>query len=215
MTIDTHALGFGYGERAVYALEGSVAIAGALVQWFRDNLNLIAKSSDIEPLARSVADNGGIYIVPAFSGLFAPYWRSDARGIVAGLTGYATKAHLARAVLEATAFQTRDVLDAMRKDSGVVPKSLRVDGGMAVNDLLMQFQADILDLPVIRPAVTETTALGAAYAAGLAVGFWSGLDHLRKTWREDRSWQPRMAGEKREHMLTDWRKAVDRSMHWV
>jgi glycerol kinase len=203
------------GERTVYALEGSVAIAGALVQWFRDNLNLIAKSSDIEPLARSVADNGGVYIVPAFSGLFAPYWRSDARGIVAGLTGYATKAHLARAVLEATAFQTRDVLDAMRKDSGVVPKSLRVDGGMAVNDLLMQFQADILDLPVIRPAVTETTALGAAYAAGLAVGFWSGLDHLRKAWREDRSWQPRMSGEKREHMLTNWRKAVERSMRWV
>ncbi len=203
------------GQPAVYALEGSVAIAGALVQWLRDNLNLISKSSDIETLARSVPDNGGVYFVPAFSGLYAPYWRSDARGIVAGLTAYATKAHLARAVLEATAFQTRDVLDAMRDDSGVVPKALRVDGGMAVNDLLMQFQADVLDIPVIRSAVTETTALGAAYAAGLAVGFWNGLDHLRQAWREDKSWQPQMSGETRARLLTEWHKAIERSLNWV
>jgi glycerol kinase len=203
------------GEKAVYALEGSVAIAGALVQWLRDNLNLIGSSAEIEPLARSVADNGGIYIVPAFSGLFAPYWQSNARGIIAGLTGYAGKAHLARAVLEATAFQTHDVLDAMRKDSGVEPKSLRVDGGMVVNDLLMQFQADILDLPVIRPAVIETTALGAAYAAGLAVGFWNSLDDLSKCWREDKSWKPNMNTESRERLLTGWRKAIERSMNWM
>lgn len=203
------------GQPAVYALEGSVAVAGALVQWLRDNLNLIGKSSEIEALARSVPDNGGVYIVPAFSGLFAPYWHSNARGIIAGLTGYAGKGHLARAVLEATAFQTRDVLDAMRKDSGVVPKNLRVDGGMAVNDLLMQFQADILDLPILRPAVVETTALGAAYAAGLAVGFWNGLDDLRKSWREDKSWQPRMKESTRERLLADWHKAIERSMHWV
>jgi glycerol kinase len=203
------------GQPAVYALEGSIAITGALVQWMRDNLNLIAASNDIEPLARSVADNGGVYIVPAFSGLFAPYWRSDARGIIAGLTGYASKGHLARAVLEATAFQTRDVLDAMRKDSGVVPKALRVDGGMAVNDLLMQFQSDVLEIPVIRSAVTETTALGAAYAAGLAVGFWTGLDHLRQSWREDKSWWPKMPATTRERLLSEWHKAVERSMNWV
>ena len=203
------------GQPAIYALEGSVAVAGALVQWLRDNLKLIERSADIEPLARSVADNGGVYIVPAFSGLFAPYWRSDARGIIAGLTAYAGKAHLARAVLEATAFQTRDVLDAMRKDSGVIPVNLRVDGGMAVNELLMQFQADVLNLPVVRPVVTETTALGAAYAAGLAVGFWNDFDHLRKAWRADKSWTPAMESATRDRLLGGWRKAIERSLDWT
>src|SRR6185437_15898173 len=195
-------------ERACYALEGSIAIAGSLVQWMRDNLGLISSSPDIEVLARSVADNGGVYFVPAFAGLFAPYWRSDARGIVAGLTGYANKGHLARAVLEASAYQTCDVLDAMRKDSNVSLSSLRVDGGMARNDLLMQFQADVLNVPVVRPKVTETTALGAAYAAGLAAGFFRGLDDLRAAWQADKTWTPAMEDSVRKRLMDGWRKAV-------
>lgn len=177
-------------QKAVYALEGSIAIAGALVQWLRDNLGLIQKSTDVEALARTVDDSAGIYFVPAFSGLFAPHWRSDARGVIVGLTRYVNKGHLARAVLEATAYQTREVLDAMENDSGVRLKVLKVDGGMVFNELLMQFQADILDVPVIRPEVAETTALGAAYAAGLAVGFWKNLDELRLNWGKDKEWTP-------------------------
>ncbi len=199
----------------VYALEGSIAIAGALVQWLRDNLGLIEKSSEIEALARSVDDNGGVYIVPAFSGLFAPYWRSDARGIIAGLTRYANKGHLARAALEAVAYQTRDVLAAMESDSGVHLQTLKVDGGMVVNELLMQFQADMLGAPVIRPRVTETTALGAAYAAGLAVGYWPDLDALRANWKEDRRWLPQMDPEQRARYYASWKKAVARSFGWT
>jgi glycerol kinase len=200
---------------AVYALEGSIAVAGSLVQWLRDNLGLIRSSSEIEALARTVADNGGVYFVPAFAGLFAPHWRSDARGVVAGLTGYANKGHLARAALEATAYQTRDVLDAMQKDSGVPLKSLRVDGGMSANDLLMQFQADVLGIPVVRPKVTETTALGAAYAAGLAVGFWDSFDHLRANWQQDQTWTPRMDQPSRDRLHREWLKAIDRSLGWA
>ncbi len=198
----------------VYALEGSVAMAGSLVQWLRDNLGMIRSSDEIEALARTVADNGGVYFVPAFSGLFAPHWRSDARGLVAGLTGYATRGHLARAVLEATAFQTLDVLDAMRKDSGLALASLRVDGGMSRNDLLMQFQADLLGVPVTRPTVTETTALGAAYAAGLAVGFWDDFAHLRSHWKADRSWQPTFSPFDRDRLHARWLAAVERSLGW-
>jgi glycerol kinase len=203
------------GEPPHYALEGSIAVAGSLVQWVRDNLGLIERSPQIEELARSVVDNGGVYIVPAFSGLFAPYWRSDARGIIAGLTAYANRGHLARAVLEATAYQTLDVLQAMQADSGVTLSALRVDGGMAANDLLMQFQADMLGVPVHRPTVTETTALGAAYAAGLAVGYWSDLDDLRKCWRADRVWEPKMPASERAELHAQWKKAVERSMGWV
>ena len=202
-------------EPATYALEGSIAMAGSLVQWLRDALGLIRTSAEVETLANSVSDNGGVYFVPAFSGLFAPYWRSDARGLVAGLTGYANKGHLARAVLEATAYQTHAVLDAMRKDSGVALKSLRVDGGMAVNDLLMQFQADILDVPVVRPHVAETTAQGAAYAAGLAIGYWKDSDHLRSCWREDKTWTPSMDASLRQRLLAGWGKAVERAMGWA
>ncbi len=201
-------------EPACYALEGSVAVAGSLVQWLRDNLGLIADSSEIESLARSVADNGGVYFVPAFAGLFAPHWRSDARGVIAGLTGYANKGHIARAVLEATAFQTLDVLDAMKKDCGLNLKVLRVDGGMAGNELLMQFQADLLGVPVVRPAVTETTALGAAYAAGLATGFWKSTDDLRRNWRADRQWEPRMESAERARLQSHWQQAVERAMGW-
>jgi glycerol kinase len=190
-------------------------VAGSLVQWLRDNLGLIAKSADVEPLARTVADNGGLYFVPAFSGPVRPYWRGDAPRRIAGMTAYANKGHLARAVLEAAAFQTRDVLDAMERDSGVKLTNLRVDGGMAVNDLLMQFQADVLGVPVTRPTVTETTALGAAYAAGLSVGFWSGTDELRKQWRADKTWQPALGDADRGRLLAEWRKAVERSMGWV
>ena len=175
-------------QQPVYCLEGSIAIAGALVQWLRDNLDLIGSAPEIEALARTVDDNGGAYIVPAFSGLFAPYWRADARGAIVGLTRFVNKGHLARAALEAAAYQTRDIVEAMNRDSGVALHKLKVDGGMVANDLLMQIQADILDVPVIRPQVTETTALGAAYAAGLAVGFWSGTDELRRNWKEDRTW---------------------------
>ena len=203
------------GRPAAYALEGSIAVAGSLVQWLRDNLGLIRSSSEVEALARTVNDNGGVYFVPAFAGLFAPHWRSDARGVVAGLTGYANKGHLARAALEATAYQTRDVLDAMQKDSGVALKSLRVDGGMAANDLLMQFQSDVLGIPVIRPKVTETTALGAAYAAGLAVGFWPDLDALRANWHQDRTWTPKMDATTRDRLHGEWLKAVERSLGWV
>jgi glycerol kinase len=198
-----------------YALEGSVAITGALVQWMRDNLGLIHKSSDIEDLAESVEDNGGIYFVPAFSGLFAPHWRSDARGVIVGLTRFVNKGHLARAVLEATAYQTREVLEAMREDSGVDLAVLKVDGGMVANELLMSFQADILGVPVVRPAVAQTTALGAAYAAGLAVGYWNGLEELRNNWQAERTWEPRMDVGTRDRLYSGWRKAVDRSLNWV
>lgn len=200
---------------AVYALEGSVAITGALVQWLRDNLGLIQKSTDIEALARSVRDNGGVYFVPAFSGLYAPYWRSDARGVIAGLTRYANKGHLARAVLEATAYQTREVLEAMEKDSEIHLFSLRTDGGMVENDFLMQFQADILNIPVLRPVIKETTALGTAYAAGLAVGYYSDLDDLRQNWALDQTWQPHMDETQRDTYYRQWKKAVTRSFAWV
>lgn len=200
---------------AIYALEGSVAITGALVQWLRDNLGLISSSQEIETLARTVDDNGGIYFVPAFSGLFAPYWRSDARGVIVGLTRYIKKGHLARAVLEATAFQTKEILEAMRQDSGVELKSLKVDGGMVRNELLMQFQADILNVPVIRPVITETTALGAAFAAGLCVQYWSGLEDLRKHWQVDKVWQPIMSEEERQRQYRYWLKAVERSFDLV
>ncbi|HTQ61880.1 MAG TPA: glycerol kinase GlpK [Candidatus Solibacter sp.] len=200
---------------ACYALEGSVAISGALVQWVRDNLGMIEKSADIETLARTVKDNGGIYFVPAFSGLYAPYWKENARGVIAGLTRYVNKGHLARAVLEATAFQTREVVEAMEKDSGIALSSLRVDGGMVANELLMQFQADILNREVVRPVVQETTALGAAYAAGLAVGFFSGLDELRANWAVDQTWTPHFAEAEREELYKQWKKAVHRSFDWV
>lgn len=209
-------LGYKIGANpAVYALEGSIAIAGALVQWLRDNLGLIEKSSDVEKLASAVEDNGGLYFVPAFSGLFAPYWRSDARGVMVGMTRYINKHHIARAALEATAYQTLEVLDAMEKDSGVQLTALKVDGGMVFNELLMQFQADILNVPVIRPRVAETTALGAAYAAGLAVGFWKDQDELRANWGKEREWQPQMQPEQRAHLYSDWKKAVTRTFDWA
>ena len=200
---------------AVYALEGSVAITGALVQWIRDNFGLIEKSSDIEPLARTVKDNGGVYFVPAFSGLYAPYWKDNARGVIAGLTRQTNKGHLARAVLEATAFQTREVVEAMEKDAGFPVEVLRTDGGMVINDLLMQFQADILDRPVVRPAVQETTALGAAYAAGLAVGFFEDLSDLRSRWSVDHTWKPQMEAAQRQQLYGFWKKAVTRSFDWL
>ncbi len=204
------------GENApVYALEGSIAVTGSLVQWIRDNLGMIAAAPEIEEHARSVDDNGGCYFVPAFSGLFAPYWRSDARGAIVGLTRYVNKGHLARAVLEATAFQSREVIDAMNADSGVPLKSLKVDGGMVGNELLMQFQADILGVPVIRPVVAETTALGAAYAAGLAVGFWEGEDDIRNNWAKDKEWTPSMDDADREKTFGRWKKAVTRTFDWV
>ena len=209
-------LGYKIGDQpAVYCLEGSIAITGALVQWIRDNLGLISKSSEIEALAKTVDDNGGIFFVPAFSGLYAPYWKSDARGVIVGLTRYINKGHLARAVLEATAFQTREVLDAMNKDSGVALTALKVDGGMVFNELLMQFQSDILGVPVIRPTVAETTALGAAYAAGLAAGFWSKVEDLRANWGKDREWQPKMDAAHREKQYKLWKKAVTRAFDWV
>jgi glycerol kinase len=201
--------------KAVYALEGSIAIAGALVQWLRDNLGMIASSAEIEALAQQAEDNGGVYFVPAFSGLFAPYWRSDARGAIVGLTRYANKAHLARAVLEATAWQTREVLDAMEQDSGVTLKALKVDGGMVYNNTLMQFQSDVLGVPVIRPQVAETTALGAAYAAGLATGFWSNLEDLRQNWQIDQTWEPHMDETARAKQYALWKKAVTRTFDWV
>jgi glycerol kinase len=218
-------LGYKLGaDRPVYALEGSIAVTGALVQWLRDNLGLIEKSADIEALARSVEDNGGIYFVPAFSGLYAPYWKDNARGVIIGLTRYVNKGHLARAALEATAYQTREVLDAMNRDIALTSSAaaglttlrlLKVDGGMVHNELLMQFQADILDVPVIRPEVSETTALGAAYAAGLAIGYWSSLEDLRANWAIDKVWQPRMDAEMRERLYRGWQKAVTRTFDWL
>jgi glycerol kinase len=209
-------LGYKIGNQpAVYALEGSIAITGALVQWLRDNLGLIEKSSDVETLAATVEDNGGIYFVPAFSGLFAPYWRSDARGAIVGMTRYVNKGHIARAALEATAYQTREVLEAMQADSGVSLTALKVDGGMVFNETLMQFQSDVLNVPVIRPKVAETTALGAAYAAGLAVGFWKDFDELRANWGKDKEWQPDMEAETRDRLYTGWKKAVTRTFDWV
>jgi len=199
----------------VYALEGSIAVTGSLVQWLRDNLGMIKDAPEVETLAAGVEDNGGAYIVPAFSGLFAPHWRSDARGALVGLTRFVNKGHIARAVLEATAFQTREVLDAMNADSGVDLTELRVDGGMVGNELLMQFQADVLDVPVIRPKIVETTALGAAYAAGLAVGFWSSLDELTAKWAEDKRWEPAMETGERERQYRQWQKAVTKTLDWV
>jgi glycerol kinase len=200
---------------AVYALEGSIAIAGALVQWLRDNLGLIDSAPEVEALAREVDDNGGMYLVPAFSGLFAPHWRSDARGVMVGLTRFIRKEHVARASLEATAYQTKEVLDAMYEDSGVELASLKVDGGMVVNELLMQFQSDVLGVPVVRPRINETTSLGAAYAAGMAVGFWSSEDELRKYWAVDKEWTPGMAPSERERLYAGWKKAVERTLDWV
>ncbi|HEY3888521.1 MAG TPA: glycerol kinase GlpK [Caulobacteraceae bacterium] len=203
------------GQPAVYALEGSIAVTGALVQWVRDNLGLIASAPEIETLARTVDDNGGCYFVPAFSGLFAPYWRSDARGAIVGLTGYITKGHIARAVLEATAWQTREVVDAMVADSGERLTTLKVDGGMTANSLLMQFQADVLDAPVVRPVVAETTCLGAAYAAGLAVGYWPDTESLRANWRKSAEWTPAMSAAVRDTGYRQWKKAVQRTLDWV
>jgi glycerol kinase len=205
-----------FGDKpAVYALEGSIAITGALVQWLRDNLGMIEKSPDVEKLAGTVEDNGGIYFVPAFSGLFAPYWKSDARGAIVGLTRYVNKGHIARAALEATAYQTREVLDAMNADSGVELTALKVDGGMVYNDTLMQFQADVLGVPVIRPQVAETTALGAAYAAGLAVGFWKSEDDIRENWAVDKTWQPDPKSKAGTDNYKMWKKAVTRTFDWV
>ncbi len=205
---------FGTGK-TVYALEGSIAIAGALVQWLRDNLGIIGSSPEVETLARSVPDNGGVTIVPAFSGLYAPHWNAGARGLIGGLTRFATKGHIARAALEATAFQTREVLDAMTQDTGIAVKELRTDGGMVVNELLMQFQADILDVPVVRPKVIETTALGAAYAAGLATGVWHGTDELVRNWAADKRWHPAMEAGERTRLYAEWGKAVGRSLDWT
>jgi len=202
-------------QPAIYCLEGAIAITGALVQWLRDNLGLISSAPEIEDLAKTVDDNGGVYFVPAFSGLFAPYWRSDARGVIAGLTRYVNKGHIARATLEATAWQTKEVVDAMNKDSGVELTSLKVDGGMVQDELLMQFQADVLDVPVIRPTVAETTSLGAAYAAGLAVGFWSEVEDLRANWGKDKEWQPQMDPAERDKEYALWKKAVTRTFDWV
>src|SRR6476659_8665878 len=203
------------GAEAIYALEGSIAVTGSAVQWLRDQLGVIASASEIEAIANSVPATGGMYFVPAFSGLFAPYWRSDARGAIVGLSRFNTSAHLARATLEAICFQTRAVLDAMTQDSGVTLDVLKVDGGATANNLLMQLQADILGVPVVRPVVAETTALGAAYFAGLAVGFWSGTDDLRRNWQMDRQWEPAWSADRREAAYRDWKRAVDRSLDWV
>ena len=209
-------LGYKLGDApAHYALEGSIAVTGSLIQWLRDNIGLISSAPEIETLAKSVDDNGGVYFVPAFSGLFAPYWRSDARGALVGLTRFVNKGHIARAALEATAFQTREVLDAVNADSGVDLTELKVDGGMIANNTLMQFQADIIGVPVVRPVVAETTALGAAYAAGLAVGFWKDLDDLRKNWQEDSRWEPKMDEDERARQIRNWKKAVTKTFDWV
>jgi glycerol kinase len=218
--VSTHGLlatvGYKIGqEKAVYALEGSIAITGSLVQWFRDGLGLIASAPEIETLARTVEDNGGCYIVPAFSGLYAPHWRSEARGVIAGLTSYITKGHLARAVLEATGWQTREVVDAMNADSGLAMSTLRVDGGMTANNLLMQFIADVLDVPVVRPMVVETVSLGAAYAAGLAVGYWPDLEGLRNNWHRAAQWSPAMDQLSREREYGNWRRAVELTFGWI
>jgi glycerol kinase len=209
-------VGYKIGDQpAVYALEGSIAVTGSLVQWMRDNLGLIEQASDIEAVALTVEDNGGCYFVPAFSGLFAPYWQSDARGAIVGLTRYITKGHIARAVLEATAWQTREVVDAMTADSGVALTALKVDGGMTANELLMQFQADVLGVPVVRPVVAETTCLGAAYAAGLAVGYWPDIESLRANWKKSAEWTPAMAADARNRHYRKWKKAVQRTMAWL
>jgi glycerol kinase len=209
-------LGYKLGDaKPHYALEGSIAVTGSLVQWLRDNLGIINSAPEIEALAATVEDNGGAYFVPAFSGLFAPYWRSDARGALVGLTRYVNKGHIARAALEATAFQTREVLDAVNADAGVDLEELKVDGGMVANDALMQFQADILGVPVVRPVVAETTALGAAYAAGLAVGFWKDLADVGQNWQEDKRWEPNMEPAERERQLRNWKKAVTKTFDWV
>jgi glycerol kinase len=202
-------------QRACYALEGSIAITGALVQWLRDNLRIIGSSAEVEVLAREVEDNGGVFFVPAFSGLYAPHWNERARGTIAGLTRYVNRSHIARAALEATAYQTREVLTAMEKDSSIPITELRVDGGMVGNELLMQFQADIVNVPVVRPKITETTALGAAYAAGLAVGYWRSRDDLLSNWAIDKRWTPQMSGNRREELFATWQKAVGRSLNWV
>lgn len=212
--VTTVAYQFG-AEAPCYALEGSIAITGALVQWLRDDLGLIRSSQEIEALANEVPDNGDVYIVPAFSGLFAPHWKASARGVITGLTRYANRGHIARAALEASAYQTRDVLAAMERDSGTALRELRVDGGMVVNELLMQFQADVLNVPVVRPRVAETTALGAAYAAGLAVGFWESREELVKNWQADKRWQPRMGEEQRSKLCHSWQKAINRSLDWI
>jgi glycerol kinase len=212
--LTTMAYRLGDGEPH-YALEGSIAVTGSLIQWLRDNIGLIGSAPEVEQLAKSVEDNGGAYFVPAFSGLFAPYWRSDARGALVGLTRYVNKGHIARAALEATAFQTKEVLDAVNADTGKPFTELKVDGGMVQNDLLMQFQADILDIPVVRPKVAETTALGAAYAAGLAVGFWKDFDDLRGNWQEDKRWEPSMESDERERQYRNWKKAVTKTFDWV
>lgn len=209
-------VGYKIGDEPThYALEGSIAVTGSLIQWLRDNLGLIPDAPAVEELAKSVEDNGGAYFVPAFSGLFAPYWRPDARGALVGLTRYVNKGHIARAALEATAFQTAEVVDAVNADSGVDLTELKVDGGMIANDTLMQFQADLLQVPVVRPVVAETTALGAAYAAGLAVGFWSDLDELRKNWQEDRRWEPQLDTDERDRTYRNWKKAVQKTLDWV
>ena len=202
-------------QKPVYALEGSIAVTGSLIQWLRDNLGMIGSAPEVETLAAGVEDNGGVYFVPAFSGLFAPHWDAAARGVMVGMTRYVNKGHIARAALEATAFQSREVLDAMNADSGVDLTELKVDGGMVANELLMQFQADLLRVPVVRPKVTETTALGAAYAAGLAVGFWASQDELVANWEEDKRWEPTMDEEEVERALRLWKKAVERSRDWV
>ena len=202
-------------QPTVYALEGSIAVAGSLVQWLRDNLRMFDSAPEIETLATSVEDNGGAYIVPAFSGLFAPYWRPDARGALVGLTRFVNRGHIARAVLEATAYQTREVLDAMNADSGVPLTELKVDGGMTANETLMQFQADQVGVPVIRPVVAETTALGAAYAAGIAVGFWSGEEDVVKNWAEDKRWEPKTDDAERDRLYRNWKKAVTKTFDWV
>ncbi|XSG76063.1 glycerol kinase GlpK [Herpetosiphon llansteffanensis] len=203
-----------FGQQPTWALEGSIAVTGSLVQWLRDNLGIIHSAGEVEGLAASVDDNGGVYLVPAFSGLFAPHWRSDARGVLVGLTRYANKAHIARAALEATAYQTREVVSAMAQDSGVELKALKVDGGMVANELLMQFQADILGVPVVRPKVAETTALGAAYAAGLAVGYWANPAELRANWSEGKRWEPQMSVDQRDSLYAQWGKAVERTLNW-
>jgi glycerol kinase len=202
-------------EPAVYALEGSIAVTGSLVQWFRDRLGIISSAPEIETLARTVEDNGGCYIVPAFSGLYAPYWRSEARGVIVGLTSYITKGHLSRAVLEATGWQTREVVDAMNADSGLTLKALKVDGGMTADNLLMQFIADVLDVPVVRPMVAETVSLGAAYAAGLSVGYWPDMEVLRNNWHRAAQWLPNMDPHHREREYGNWRRAVERTFDWI
>ncbi len=202
-------------QKPVYALEGSIAITGALVQWLRDNLGIIKTSADIETLARTVEDNGDVYFVPAFSGLYAPHWEDSARGVIAGLTRFANKGHIARAALEASAYQVREVLEAMVKDSGVEITELRADGGMTINELLMQFQSDILSVPVVRPKIIETTALGAAYAAGLAVGYWKSTNDIIENWQVGQRWHPKMTAKERTSLFNAWEKAVQRSLNWV